>query len=86
MDYQKKRQLKKWIKKNKVVLISTGSFLLVGLVAGLIGFEIANDWKAIQKWLASPWATTFFICLIIGLVVLIMLIMVFLNLRGDDDK
>lgn len=84
MDYQKKRKYKKWIKKHKVVLISTGSFLLVGLTAGLIGFEIANDWKAIQKWLSSPWATTFFICLIIGAIALTMLIMVLLSLKGGE--
>jgi len=85
MDYMKKRKLKKWFNKHKIALIATGSFLLTGLIAGLIGFEIANDWHAIQKWLSSPWAATFFICLVIGIVALVIILMTFINLKRGDE-
>jgi len=87
MDYMKKRKMKKWFAKHRKVVIATGSFVLVGLIAGLIGFEIANDWHAIQKWITSPWATTFFICLVIGVIALLLILMAIVNIKrgGGND-
>ena len=85
MNPIKRRKIKDFIKKNKKTLIGVGSFLAVGLTAMLIGFEIQQKGHAIRNWLASPYATTFFIVLILGALILILLIVLFVNLaRGDE--
>ena len=86
MNFVKKRKIKKWISKHKVVLISTCSFALLGLTGALIGFEIANDWHAIRNWLASPWATTFFICVVIGVVALFLLVLILINVKHGGEE
>ena len=54
------KKFKKTIIKHKKIILGTGIFAIVGLIALLIGFEITNDWHAIRNWLASDNATTFF--------------------------
>lgn len=86
MDFMKKRKIKKWVIKHKKLLIGSGIFAGVGLIGGLIGFEIAASGHAIRNWLASPWAPTFFICLVLGLFILGMVIAVVINIkRGGND-
>ena len=86
MELQKKRKIKKWFKEHKAIIIGAGSVIIVGLIAMLIGFEIQQDWHAIRNWLASPYASTFFICLVLGVVVLGLIIAVLINLRRGDDE
>ncbi len=84
MNSIKKKKIRSFFKKNKVWIISVGSFAVVGATALLLGFEIANDWHAIRNWLASPYATTFFICLILGLAVLVILILALIVVKNGD--
>lgn len=81
----KKRKIKKWIHKHKAAVISIGSFAITGLLGLLIGFEIANDWHAIRKWLASPYAATFFIALVLGLFALALVIYALISARKGND-
>lgn len=84
MNSIKKKKIRSFLKKNKVWIISVGSFAVVGAVALLLGFEIANDWHAIRNWLASPYATTFFICLTVGLAILVILILTLIIVKNGD--
>ena len=85
MELQKKRKIKKWFKEHKGVIIGVGSFLLIGLIGMLIGFEIQQQGHAIRNWLSSPYAATFFIVLLLGAAIFGILIAVFINMnRGDE--
>jgi len=84
MDYMKKRKMKKFFQKHKKIIIGTGTFLLIGLAAGLTGFEIQQKGHAIRNWLASPWASTFFILIGLGLIIIALLIITLINMRGDE--
>ena len=85
MDAVKKRKIKKFIQKNKKILIGGGIFAIIGLIGLLLGFEITSGWHAIRNWLSSPYAATFFICAVIGALIIGMLIVVLLNLRRGDN-
>lgn len=84
MNAIKKKKIKEFFKKYKGWIIGVGSFALLGAVGTLLGFEIANDWHAIRNWLASPYAITFFICLIVGLSILAFVILGFIILKNGD--
>lgn len=77
------KKFKKTLVKYKKVIIGTGIFAIVGLIALLIGFEITNDWHAIRNWLASDNATTFFILAIIGGFILTLLLIAAFS-KGDE--
>ena len=64
MDYYKKEKIKNWFHRHWQILLGTGIFITVALVAMLIGFSMSG-WNLI-KWLQSEWAERFFICLAIG--------------------
>ncbi len=85
MNAMKKRKIRIFFKKYKALIISFGVFGFLGLVALLIGFEIANDWHAIRNWLSSPYALTFLICSIVGLFLLIMIILVCVMIKKGDE-
>lgn len=85
MNYMKRRKIKKFFQKHKKIIIGTGSFALVGLIGGILGFEIANDWHAIRNWINSPWASTFFILMGLGIIILILLLITFIYWKGDNE-
>lgn len=66
---EKKRKLRHFFKEKKAWLIGTGTFLLVGIVALVIGFGFAWGWDTIAKWFYSPAAITLYVLL--GVFVLI---------------
>ena len=85
MERQKKRKIKKWLKEHKGIIIGVGSFLLIGLIGMLVGFEIQQNGHAIRNWLSSPYASTFFICLLLGAAIFGILVATFINMnRGDE--
>ena len=77
------KKFKKTLIKHKKIILGTGIFAIVGLIALLIGFEITNDWHAIRNWLASDNATTFFILAIVGAFIFVLLILVAFS-KGDE--
>ena len=77
------KKFKKTLVKYKKVIIGTGIFAIVGLIALLIGFEIVNDWHAIRNWLASDNATTFFILAIVGAFIFALLLILAFS-KGDE--
>lgn len=81
----KKKGFKSWLKEHKVIVIGTGSFLLAGLVALLVGFEIKEKGHAIRKFLASPNAATLIILIVVGLFLagLFVASMIYMK-RGDE--
>lgn len=81
---KKLKKVKKFLKNHKKLIIGTSIFVVLGLVGLLIGFEMTNDWHAIRNWLSSPYATTFFICVVLGVIALIVLIFTFMNFRKED--
>lgn len=66
MNYYKKRKIKDFFKDHWKALVGTGSFLLAGVIVMLVGFAISG-WSLL-KWLESPFATTFFIMLVFGII------------------
>ena len=71
----KKYKFKKWLAEHKKPIITSGIFLMAGLGALLVGFEIQHNWHLIRDWLNGPHATTFFILLIISLFVLSLILL-----------
>ena len=63
----KNKKFATWLKEHKAIVISVGSFLLTGLIALLIGFEIKEKGHAIRNFLAGPHATTLVVLLVCGL-------------------
>ena len=85
MNTIKKRKFRKFEEKNKKFIVGSGIFILIGLTALIVGFEIANDWQAMRKWLASPYATTFFVCFGIGAFCLIVIILAFIAFKRGNE-
>lgn len=87
MDSYKKHQLKIWWKKKRVKVISSGGFLLGGIIALIVGFKIAgND---ILAWFKGPYAITCYIVLGVAFLVLmyeiVTLIQVHLGIKDDSN-
>ncbi len=70
--FTKKRKIKKWFKNNKKAIIGTSLFLGIGAAFMLIGFSLTG-WSIID-WLKSPYATTFFILVAIGIYIIIVIV------------
>lgn len=81
----KKRKIVTWLKEHKAVVIGTGSFLLVGLLGLLIGFEIQTKGHAIRNFLASPHAATLIILIIVSIffAIIFVLSLIYMN-KGDE--
>ena len=77
MNSYKKKKLKKAIKEKWIWFVGTGLFLVGGLVALLIGFYMTG-WSIID-WLKSPYATTFFVIIGVGLICGLCLVVSFKN-------
>lgn len=65
MNFYRKNKIKKFFKEKWKWFLGTGLFLIVGGTVALIGFSVTG-WS-IMKWLQSPFATTTFICVGLGL-------------------
>lgn len=81
----KKKTLRSWLKEHKGVVIGTGAFLLTGLIALLIGFEIKTNGHAIRNFLASPHAATLIILIIVGLFFIGLFIASLIYMRKGDE-
>lgn len=81
----KKKGFKGWLRQHKGIVIGSGSFLLAGLIALLIGYEIKENGHAIRKFLASPHATTFFILVIVGLFLVGILVASMIYMKKGDE-
>lgn len=78
----KKYELKKKLKENRLWIIGTIVFLIIGVTALLIGFNMTG-WS-IMDWLQSPWATTFFIVLALGLVAFLVLMITLKEMKNGN--
>lgn len=86
MNAVKKRKLKKWLHNKRLFIFGAGSFILIGLIGALIGFEIEQDWHAIRNWVTSPKAVTLLICSIVGAFFIgLMAFLLIVSRRGDED-
>lgn len=63
MEYLKKKHLKELLKQKLAFIISGGVFLLIGVIALIIGFYMSG-WS-IARWLQTPYAMTALICLLL---------------------
>ena len=79
MDYYKKERIKDWFRQHWKVLLGTGIFITVALVAMLIGFSMSG-WDLI-KWFQSVWAERFFICLAIGAIAYLVFLYIYFMLK-----
>ena len=66
-----KNKKKKLDKATKVAIITTISFLLVGIAAMVIGFGIKDGWLSVAKWFVSRWAIYVYIALLLMVFVLL---------------
>lgn len=82
---RKKNKFRTWLKEHKAVVIGTGSFLLIGLIGLLIGFEIKENGHAIRKFLASPDATTLIIILVVAAFFIALFVASMIYMRRGDE-
>lgn len=81
----KKKKFQAWVKEHKVAVISAGSFILLGLIGFLIGFEIKDNGHFIRNFLASPDAVTLIIVLLVGLFLLGIFVISMIYMRRGDE-
>ncbi len=72
MKAKKARKIKDFIKSKWTWFLTSGIFLLVGIAAIIVGAFLTGF--NLIEWLQTPYALTFFICLGIGAVVLMIII------------
>lgn len=78
------RNIKKFFKERLFLAIGSIVFLLGGLVALLIGFQLSG-WSIID-WLKSPYATTCFILIGVGVLIILVGFITYKRIHlGDDD-
>lgn len=65
-----KTKKKKLDKATKIAIISTISFLVVGIAALVIGFGIKDGWLSVAQWFVSRWAVYVYIAVVIALFIL----------------
>lgn len=68
--------------KNKWVIISTIAFLLLGIVALVLGFGFANGFMSVLLWFGSRWAI--YVYIIIALLLFLLAWVIFKQKIGDD--
>lgn len=68
----KKRKLKEVFKKKKAWILTTGIFLLVGIIAIIVGLVISGF--DLIRWLQSPYAVTLYIFLALGIFAIVVLV------------
>ncbi len=67
----KKNKLKESLKKKKAWLMTTGGFLLVGIIALIVGMVITGF--DLIRWLQSPQAVTVYIFLTLGILGIVLI-------------
>lgn len=82
---RKKNKIKIWFQEHKAAVIGTGSFLLTGLIALLVGFEIKEKGHAIRKFLASPRAGTLVVVIIVGLFFAVIFVASLIYMKKGDE-
>lgn len=84
MNSYKKKKFKKNLKEKWGWFLASGIFLVIGIIALLVGFNMTG-WSLID-WLQSAYAVTFFIILSIGIVCAIALFITYKrsHLGGDE--
>ena len=60
-----KHKKKKLDKASKIAIISTISFVLVGLAAFIIGYGVKDGWQSVLAWFVSRWAIYIYIAIAI---------------------
>ena len=83
MDSFKKYELKQKLKKYKPLLIGSGIFLVIGIIAFIVGCYMSG--ANLVEWLTGAFAITCYIIIFIGLCVL-GLILFLLNKRDGGKK
>lgn len=68
MKNKKKNKLEK---RTVIAIVSTGSFLLIGILALVIGFAIKDGWASVLAWFASRWAIYIYIAIAIMVFLLV---------------
>ena len=66
-----KKKIKKLDKASKIAIISTVSFLLVGIAAFVIGYGLKDGWMSVLMWFGSRWAIYIYIAIIILVLALV---------------
>lgn len=86
MTETKKKKIKATLKKKWKWFLGSGVFLTIGIVALLVGFNMTG-WSIID-WLKSPYATTFFIIVGIGVLIILVAVITYKRsqLGGYDDE
>lgn len=69
---KKKKKLGQFIKEKKVWFISSGIFMLVGIICLIVGGIITGF--NIFEWLKSPYAMTMYVCLIVGVFCIVFMV------------
>lgn len=83
MKFKTKQKIKK-LKTKKKAIIGVASFVLFGLICLLVGFEIEQKGHAIRNWLSSPYASTFFISIVVILILLAFVVGVLTTIKEND--
>lgn len=82
-----KKKIKTLLKKRLGWLIGSGVFLIAGIVLLFVGFSITG-WDFV-KWINGPYATTTLILLILGIACIVILTLVFIQVKmlgGGKDE
>lgn len=82
-----KKKIKTFFKKKLGWIIGSGVFLIAGIVLLFVGFSITG-WDFV-KWINSPYATTTLILLILGIACIVILTLVFIQIKmigGGKDE
>lgn len=86
MKVKKKKKFGVWLKEHKAIVIGTGSFILLGLIGFLVGFEIKENGHFIRNFLASPDATTLLIILIVALFFIGLFVAAMIYIQKGDGE
>lgn len=82
-----KKRIKTFFKKKLGWIIGSGVFLVLGIVVFFIGLSVTG-WDFV-KWINSPYATTTLILLILGIACIVILTLVFIQVKmlgGGKDE
>ncbi len=84
MNSKTKNKIKNFLKKNWKWLVGTGTFLIAGTIALLVGFEMSG-WS-LAKWLQSNHAITFFVILGAGILGLALVVYYYIRSKFGGDR
>ena len=82
-----KKKIKTFFKKKLGWIIGSGVFLVLGIVVFFVGLSVTG-WDFV-KWINGPYATTTLILLILGIACIVILTLVFIQVKmigGGKDE